>query len=103
MLPERQSVTTFLDWLRDGRSGFEASDHQYLAAQALVEATLEENTVKTTTLPNWSTLLAPVLCSSEAQQAEFYTLFGRWFKHTEPIIDGSLKTPKTNTRRGNLD
>jgi hypothetical protein len=104
MLPERQSITSFLDWLRNGHLGFEASDYQYLAAQALVEAKLEDVTLKAVVLTSWKTLLAPALCSSETQQSEFYTLFDKWFKDNEPIfVAPTVPAKEEKKRRVNLD
>src|ERR1700761_5387370 len=79
----RQSITEFLDWLRNGHSDFDASDTQYLAAQQLLERILRGDAGEVPPLPAWKTLLAPVLCSSPAQQSEFHQLFSKWFEQIE--------------------
>lgn len=68
----------FLDWLRDGGSGYEAGDQQYMAAQRLTE-TLAARGEWPAESEAWRTLLAPVLSSSPAQQQRLYELLEQWF------------------------
>ena len=103
MFPDRQSIPAFLDWLRNGGSGFEASDHQFLNAQALVEAILQADYREFPVAVAWSTFLAPVLCSSEAQQTEFYALFSSWFSQTRIEVGAPPTKPETGKKRLNLD
>jgi len=71
-------LSEFLDWLRDGGSGFDVGDRQYLAAQSLME-TLAARGEWPADKDSWRTLLAPVLCSSPLQQQHFYDLLDQWF------------------------
>jgi hypothetical protein len=81
MSPDPEQLTRFLEWLRDGDSGFEASDHQYLQAYRLLDVLVASNDWSQT-VERWTTLLAPLLCSSPAEQDEFYRLFRRRFSTT---------------------
>jgi outer membrane protein OmpA-like peptidoglycan-associated protein len=70
-------LTEFLDFLRSGISGFETGDEQHLAALFLLEGIAARG--QTPRAPSgWRTILAPVLCSSPAQQELFYQLFDQW-------------------------
>jgi len=79
MIPDRRSLSAFLDWLRNGPHDFEVSDAKFIDAYAVIEGVLGRGGGSVPTISSWQTLLAPVLCSSQAQQQEFYDLFQSWF------------------------
>lgn len=99
MVPHRLSITLFLDWLRNGQAGFEASDQQYLAAQTLIEAAVMSDCRVAPSVTEWKTLLAPVLCSSQAQQSEFYELFTEWFERAQAIPSQVIPDEKKSEKR----
>ena len=103
MFPERQSIIAFLEWLRDGRSGFEASDQQYMAAYDLIQVILKSNEEKIPPVTAWSKLLAPILSSSQIQQSEFYDLFDKWFLTRETLVSPPIERSGDSQRRLNLD
>jgi hypothetical protein len=99
-------LTDFLDWLRDGGSGFDAGDQQYLAAQDLLEMMIVRGDWPAHS-DSWRTLLAPVVCSSAAQQEHFYELFSTWFGETQegPVtvaIGRAMHLARSHSRRRRL-
>jgi hypothetical protein len=92
MIPDRQSLSAFLDWLRNGAHEFEASDAQFIDAYAVIEGVLETAGGSIPPISSWRTLLAPVLCSSQTQQQQFYDVFVTWFGESSPRIEDTGKT-----------
>lgn len=88
MIPDRRSLSAFLDWLRNGPHDFEVSDAQFIDAYAVIEGVLKTGGGAVPPIFSWQTLLAPVLCSSQAQQQEFYDLFISWFGDLKLEIKG---------------
>ena len=97
MPPTADELCRFLEWLRDGQSGFEASDQQYLAAYRLLESLVAVNEWPET-MERWTTLLGPVLCSSSVEQEDFGRLFGQWFELGKVIPKPDEQTPKSSAK-----
>ncbi|MDZ4797412.1 MAG: formylglycine-generating enzyme family protein [Bryobacteraceae bacterium] len=68
----------FLASLRHPRGAFQPAGNQLLAAYELIAA-LADRAEWPEESEQWRTLLAPVLCSSPAQQEAFYSLFSQHF------------------------
>jgi TPR repeat protein len=92
MVATATRISDFLEWLRDGDSGFDADDRRYIAAYDLIEALACRGEWPVES-KDWRTLLAPVLCSSPAQQKQLYDLVDQWFLGSEAPLkpDGTVK------------
>ncbi len=80
MAATAEQLSQFLQWLRSAGE-LEAGDQQYLAAYELLEMIAEAGRWPDEVF-SWKTLIAPILCSSPADQGRFQTLFDSWFETT---------------------
>src|SRR5580704_14837268 len=95
-----ERLSQFLQWLRSAGE-LEAGDQQYLAAYELLEV-LAENGQWPDDLPSWKTLIAPVLCSSAADQARFQALFDSWFETATESKPVDLPPPNDELTRSSV-
>ena len=76
------------------REGFDLGTQQYVAAQDLLIALAAHNRLPANPR-DWRSLLAPIFCSSPAEQDEFYGRFDQWLdRHPEwKAIEEKLREP----------
>jgi TPR repeat protein len=97
MAATAERLSDFLLWLRS-QADLEAGDQQYLAAYELLEV-LADSGRWPRDRSSWKTLIAPVLCSSAADQARFQTLFDSWFETTPESNPADLPQPRDESAR----
>jgi formylglycine-generating enzyme required for sulfatase activity len=94
-----EQIIELAEELRD--AGFDAGPRQCVAAQDLMIA-LAARGASPGDPRGWRTLLAPIFCSTPAEQERFYLLFDHWLMRQpgwEPPESGSVVTAAEQRRR----